>query len=172
MKRSDIKTLPAHYDTYINKVEDIELTNALEKFGKSFLHAERDKLIALGDKVYAPGKWTVKDIIQHNIDAERVFSYRAMRFARNDKTLLPPFEENDYAVTAEACKRNLNELLDEFYSVRESTILLFKSFTPEMLVREGKMTSGDISVVSLGFAIVGHGVHHVGILKERYYGLI
>ncbi len=171
MKRSDIKNLPNHYDTYINKVEDIELTEALEKFGKSFILAERDKLIALGDKVYAPGKWTVKDIIQHIIDAERVFSYRAMRFARNDKTLLPPFEENDYAVTAEAIKRDLDELLDEFYSVRESSIRLFKSFTPEMLVREGKMTSGDMSVVSLGFSIVGHTVHHIGILKERYYPL-
>ena len=171
MKRTDIKILPNHYDTYINKVEDIELTDALEKYGKPYFLAERDRFIALGEKVYAPGKWTVKDIIQHIIDCERVFSYRAMRFARNDKTLLPPFEENDYGVTANANQRNLDDLLEEFYAVRESTIRLFKSFTNEMLLREGKLTSGDILVVSMGFAITGHSIHHIQILKERYYVL-
>jgi len=172
MKRSDIKILPAHYDTYIKEVEDIKLTDALQKYGKPYFQAEGDNFNVLGDKVYAPGKWTVKDIMQHIIDAERVFSYRAMRFARNDKTLLPPFEENDYAVTAEASKRNLNDLLEEFCAVRESTIMLFKSFTDEMLLREGKVSTGDISVVSIGFAIAGHAIHHMGILKERYYNLI
>lgn len=172
MKRSDIKPLPAHHDAYILKVDDIELTDALEKYGKKFFLAERDKLISLGDKVYAPGKWTVGDIIQHQIDAERIFSYRALRFARNDKTLLASFEENDYAVTAEASHRQLDEILEEFYIVRESTIRLFKSFTNEMLMREGVMPSGSISVLGIGFAIVGHNIHHIGVLKERYYGLV
>ena len=122
MKRSDIKTLPAHHGSYIQQIEDIELTDALEKYGKSYFQTERDKLKQLGDKVYAPGKWTVKDIIQHLIDCERIFAYRALRFARNDKTPLSAFEENDYGVTAEASRRNLDELFEEFY-----TCLLYTS---------------------------------------------
>ena len=172
MKRSDIKTLPAHYDTYIKKVEDIELTEALEKYGKPVLLAEKAKLIALGDKVYALGKWTIKDIIQHIIDCERVFSYRAMRYARNDKTMLPSFDETEYGATALASRRNLDDLLEEFYVLRESTIRLYKSFTDEMLLREGQIWSGNISVLSYGFATVGHFNHHIEILKERYYPLL
>ncbi len=172
MKRSDIKTMPATPSTYIQEVDDIEVLEALEKYGKKFILSERDKLLQVGDKVYAPGKWTVRDIIQHLIDTERVFSYRAMRYARNDKTLLPGFEENDYAVTAEASKRSLDDLLNEFCTVRESTVRLFKSFTDEMLMREGKIPSGDISVLAIGFTITGHTIHHFSILKEKYYPLI
>lgn len=172
MKRSDINPLPAHHGAYIQKVEDIELIDALEKYGKSYFKHERDKLIALGDKVYAPGKWTVKDIVQHQIDAERIFAYRALRFARNDKTPLPGFEENDYAITAEVTRRELDNILEEFFLVRETTIRLFKSFTDEMLMRDGVMPSGSITVLGIGFAIVGHNIHHMGILKERYYPLV
>ena len=172
MKRSDIKILPAHYDTYIKKVDDIELTDALERYGKPVLLAEKAKLIALGDKVYAPGKWTVRDILQHIIDCERVFSYRAMRYARKDKTVLPSFDETEYGATAQASRRTLEDLLEEFYVMRESTTRLYKSFTDEMLLREGQIWSGNISVLSYGFATVGHFNHHMGILQERYYPLL
>lgn len=172
MKRSDIKVMPASQATNIHEVEDIEVIEALEKYGKKYFLAERDKLMQVGDKIYAPGKWTVRDIIQHLIDAERVFSYRAMRFARNDKTLLPGFEENDYAVTANATHRSLDELLDEFYTVRESSMKLFKSFTDEMLMRVGEVPSGNISVLAIGFTMTGHAIHHLKVIKERYYGLV
>jgi hypothetical protein len=171
MKRSDINPLPAHHGAYIQKIEDIELIDALEKYGEPYWQAEMDKFIALGDKVYAPGKWTVRDMIQHLIDCERIFAYRALRFARNDKTQLTGFEENDYAVTAEASRRSLDDILEEFYAVRGTTIQLFKSFTNEMLMREGQMPSGSITVLGIGFAIAGHNKHHMGILKERYYGI-
>ncbi len=172
MKRSDINPLPAHHGSYIQKIEDIELIDALEKYGKPYWYAEREKLIALGDKVYAPGKWTVRDIIQHLIDCERVFAYRALRFGRNDKTPLTGFEENDYAVTAQASRRSFDEIMEEFFTVRQTTIQLFKSFTDEMLMREGQMPSGSITVLGIGFAIAGHNKHHMGVLKEKYYGLI
>jgi hypothetical protein len=172
MKRSDINPLPAHHGAYIQKVEDIELVDALEKYGKPYFLAERDKLNLLGDKVYAPGKWTVRDIIQHLIDAERIFAYRALRFARNDKTMLSGFEENDYAGTAQASHRELDDLLEEYCSVRDTTIRLFKSFTNEMLMREGEMPSGSITVLGIGFAIAGHNKHHMEVLKERYYRLV
>jgi hypothetical protein len=172
MRRSDIKTMPDSQSTNIHEVEDIEVLEALEKYGKKYIEPEREQLIALREKVYAPGKWTAKDIIQHLIDAERVFSYRAMRFARNDKTQLPGFEENDYAVTANASKRNMDDLLDEYYLVRNSTIKLFKSFTDEMLMREGVIPSGNVSVLAIGFIMPGHTIHHLNVLKERYYRLL
>jgi DinB superfamily len=164
--------MPESQSTNIHKVEDIEVLEALEKYGKNYVAPEREKLIALGEKVYAPSKWTAKDIIQHLIDAERVFSYRAMRFARNDKTHLPGFEENDYAATANASKRTMDELLDEYYLVRDSTIKLFRSFSDEMLMREGVIPSGNVSVLAIGFVMPGHTIHHLNVIKERYYRLL
>jgi len=172
MKRSDLNGMLANQKANIEEVEDIELIDALEKYGKNFLLPERAKLIQLGDKVYAPGKWTVKDILQHFIDTERIQSYRVLRFARNDKTLLPGFEENEYAATANASHRDLNELLEEFYTVRDSTTRLFKSFSDETLMKTGKLPSGDISVLAMGFAITGHAIHHIKVIKEKYYGLL
>lgn len=172
MKRSEIKIPQPRLGTYIEKVEDIELMDALENYGKPYFLAENEKLKQLGDKIYAPGKWTVKDIIQHLIDTERIFAYRALRFARNDKTLLPGFEQSDYAVTAEASCRELNDLLEEYFTVRDTTVQLFKSFTNEMLMREGQTASGTITVAGIGFAIAGHTKHHVEVLKEKYYGLL
>lgn len=172
MKRSEIIIPPTRLGTYMEKVEDIELIDALENYGKPYFLAERDTFIKLGDKVYAPGKWTVKDVIQHVIDTERIFAYRALRFARNDKTLLPGFEQNDYAVIAEATHRELKDLLEEYIAVRTATIQLFKSFTHEMLMREGQTASGTVTVSGIGFAIVGHTKHHMGVLKEKYYSLV
>lgn len=172
MKRSEIKISASRLGTYMEKVEDIELTDALEKYGKPYFSAETHKLNQLGDKVYAPGKWTAKDIIQHLIDTERIFAYRALRFARNDKTLLPGFEQNDYAVTAEASHRELKDLLEEYFAVRGTTIQLFKSFTDEMLMREGQTASGNVLVAGIGFAIAGHTKHHLEVLREKYYPLI
>lgn len=172
MKRSEIKISPTRLGTYIGKVEDIELMDALENYGKPYFLAESEKLKQLGDKIYAPGKWTVKDIIQHLIDTERIFAYRVLRFARNDKTLLPGFEQNDYAINAEATRRELNDLLEEYIAVRDTTIQLFKSFTNEMLIREGQTASGTITVAGIGFAIAGHTKHHMEVLKEKYYGLL
>ena len=172
MKRSDINPLPPHFDTYINQTDDIELHEALKKSLANLKNLPVDKWIALGDQVYAPGKWTVKDIIQHIIDAERIFAYRALRFARKDTTKLPGFEENDYAVSAEAGKRTLTELINELVTVRQSTVEMFATFDDEKQQRMGATTSAEISVAALGFVIVGHEIHHLGILEERYYPLL
>jgi hypothetical protein len=102
------------------------------------------------------------------IDAERIFAYRALRFARNDKTDLPGFEEKDYAPEANAHGRSIQHLADEAERVRLSTIDLFKSFTPEMLMREGTANKNKISVFNIGYIIPGHETHHRKILTERY----
>ena len=172
MKKSAIVTMPVYFDRYINLVGDIDLLQGLEQFGDKHLQQEKQQFIALGDKVYAPGKWTVKDTIQHLIDCERVFAYRALRIARTDKTPLPGFDENLYAETSGANGRSLDDLMAEFSCVRESNIMLFKSFSDAALLHEGTTNGNPVSVLAIGFIIVGHTIHHMNVLKERYYPLL
>lgn len=171
MKRSSIP-LPEFFDRYINLVDDIELLAALEKYGSSWLNAEREKFLALKDSIYAPEKWTVKDILQHVIDNERIFCYRALRFARNDSTQLPGYDEQLFGQTAEAFQRSVDDLLNEFALVRHASIALFKSFNEEMLMRKGICFNKEITVAAIGFVIAGHPIHHLNVLKERYYPLV
>lgn len=117
---------------------------------------------------YSEGKWTVKDIILHLIDAERIFAYRALRIARNDKTELPGFEENDYVIEANASERSLSSLLEEYKMVRNSTVCLYKSFTSDQLERLGVASGSSVSVRAIGVIIQGHEKHHLEIIKERY----
>ncbi len=122
----------------------------------------------MGDHRYAPGKWSIKDVIQHWIDTERVMAYRALRFARNDATPLPGFEEDDYAANANATSRKLEDLSMEMEIVRGSTILLFQSFDETMLLRLGAANGNPCSVRALGWIIAGHNQHHVNVINERY----
>lgn len=117
---------------------------------------------------YAEGKWTPKDILLHLIDAERIFTYRALRISRYDKTELPGFEENDYVETANANTRDLNDLLDEFKTVRNSTVSLYNSFNDEQLKRVGVASNCDVSVRALAYMTIGHYLHHMQVIKERY----
>lgn len=157
------------YGNYIAQVSDEytlieELEISLHRFIKFVQDIPMDKF----DYRYTEGKWTIKDIIQHIIDAERVFAYRALRFARNDKTELPGFEENDYVDEAHGTKRSIMELLTELSAVRHATILLFKSFTEEQLVRKGIASENPMSVRAVGFVIIGHQNHHQKVFEERY----
>jgi len=172
MKRSDIDPMPAFFDRYINLVEDIDLLEALETYSPEALFSEVDSLEALGDSVYAPGKWTIRDIIHHCIDTERIMSYRALRFARNDQTPLPGFEENDYAQNTLASERTLEDLLDEYEIVRAATLAQFQHFNETMLRRSGKASASIISVGALGYVIVGHAIHHMNVIRERYFPLL
>ncbi len=175
MKPKEINPKPQFFDRYIDLVEDIELLDALEIHSPEAVFSDLDPLEALGDKVYAPGKWTVRDIIQHCIDTERIMSYRALRFARNDQTPLPGFEENDYAQNALANQRSLEDLLDEYEIVRAATLALFDNFDEEMLVRSGmggSLSKVPILVAALGFMVVGHAIHHQNIISERYLPLL
>jgi hypothetical protein len=117
---------------------------------------------------YGEDKWTVKEVINHMIDAERIFAYRALRFSRNDQTPLPPFDENLYAPEANAHNRTVQQLAKEMKRLRETTIDLFASMTPEMLQREGTASGKRLSVLNLGYIIAGHDIHHHKILHERY----
>lgn len=172
MKRSDINPMPVYFDRYINLVADIDLLDAIQQSLDEIGRFPLDKWKALGDQVYAPGKWTLKDLLQHIIDTERIFTYRALRFARNDSTILPGFEEDDFANAAQANGRSLDDLLAELTTMRQSSLQLFASFTDEMLQQTGKSFRSEISVLAIGFTLVGHQIHHLNILAERYYPLL
>lgn len=120
------------------------------------------------DYRYAEGKWTIKEVLQHIIDAERVFAYRALAFARQDTNALPSFDENKYAQNSHASSRKWEDLIAEFDFVRKSTELLFSSFTEEDLRSTGTASGNEISVLALGYIAVGHVTHHINIIKERY----
>jgi len=154
--------------TYINAIENVDLLEELEISLHDFIKFVQNIPLDKFDYRYAEGKWTIKDIIQHIIDAERIFGYRALRISRNDQTLLPGFEENDYVENTDANGRSIQELLTEFSAVRHSNLFLFKSFSEEQLTRMGIASSHPISVRALGFLIIGHSKHHQRVFQERY----
>lgn len=166
MKKSII--VPPFYQGYVNQVESDELIQELIKNGNETLELFRSIHEKLGDHAYAEGKWTIKELIAHIIDAERVFAYRALRFSRNDQTELPGFDEQLWAPESNASNRKLFKLAEEFANVRASTIDLFGSFSEEMLQRSGKANGNSMTVEAIGFVTVGHEIHHRNILLERY----
>ena len=154
--------------TYINALDDVDLFEELEISLHDFIKFVQNIPMDKFDFRYAEGKWTIKDIIQHIIDAERIFGYRALRISRNDKTPLPGFEENNYVENTNANGRSIQELLTEFSAVRHSNLLLFKSFSEEQLTRLGIASNHTISVRALGFLMIGHLKHHQRVFEERY----
>ena len=117
---------------------------------------------------YAAGKWTIKETLVHIIDTERIFAYRALRFARNDTTALPGYEQNDYIPYSKANERSLTDIFQEYGAVREATLSLFESFNEEDLLRKGIANGNPASVRALAYQIAGHEMHHMKIIKERY----
>ena len=154
--------------TYIKALDDAILLEELEISLHDFIKFVQNIPMDKFDYRYADGKWTIKDIIQHIIDAERIFGYRALRISRNDKTPLAGFEENEYVESATANSRSIQELLTEFSAVRHSNLLLFKSFSEEQLKRLGIASNHTISVRALGFLMIGHQKHHQRVFAERY----
>ncbi len=170
MKKSQIVEMPRFFDTYIKIVEDIDLVEGLEKTLNMF-EREKEQIARVAEKRYAPGKWTPKEIIQHIIDNERVQSYRAMRISRGDKTLLPGYDEELLATNANVSPRTLEELLEEFSTLRRANILMFKNCTEEMLLRSSMCYKVNISALALGFVLIGHQEHHMNVMREKYYHL-
>ncbi|HEX9978934.1 MAG TPA: DinB family protein [Flavobacterium sp.] len=170
MNSNDLPTseYAPYYATYIAALTGVDLFEELEISLHDFIRFVRDIPMGKHDYRYAEGKWTIKDIIQHLIDTERIFTYRALRISRKDRTPLPSFEENDYADQASANARSLQSLLTELSALRESTLLLFKSFSEENLAETGIASDNEISVRAIGFIIIGHIKHHQRVFAERY----
>jgi DinB superfamily len=173
MKKSDIKKMPDYFDRYINLTDDVTYTEALAISLQELENAPIEKWKALGNKVYAEGKWTIKDILQHYIDTERVFTYRITAIARGDKQKMTPFDEEMFAQNTTANHRSVEDLLGELMLVRKGTIAMYQSFTPEMLHQQGNGYNGmQYCPLALGFMLAGHQRWHFRILEERYYGLL
>jgi hypothetical protein len=172
MKRSQLNPLPEYFDRYINMCDDVELIQAIQTSIDELDTAPVEKWKTLGDKVYALGKWTVKDILQHLIDTERIFAYRALAFTRNETQPLPSFDEDGYAQSALANNRTVESLVEELKASHQSFKLMYQSFTPDMLSKTGKSFKGEYSVASIGFCMAGHQRWHWKVLEEKYYVLI
>ena len=120
---------------------------------------------------YAANKWTIKEMLVHIIDDERIYAYRALRFARNDKTELPGFEQDDYALYSEAGKRSIENIFEEYEAVRNSTIALFNGLPENSFLRSGTANNNKATVRALAYHIAGHELHHINIIKEKYLQL-
>ncbi len=117
---------------------------------------------------YDKGKWTVKEVLVHMIDSERILSCRSLRFARNDQTPLPGFDEESYTPFSGANQRSMESIIDEYEAVRQATLALFRNFTEPMLSRVGTANNFRYSVEASGIVIAGHELHHLRVLRERY----
>ena len=169
MKTSpDYSTLPQFYHAYVQHVKDVSLLDALQSSWQVTQTLIRSIPEDKGMFRYAPEKWSIKELLCHMMDAERIFAYRALRFSRGDATPLSGFEENDYAPQANAHARTVQQLCSEMERLRSTTLDLFTSFTPEMLQRKGAANNSIISVVNIGYVIAGHETHHRNVLMERY----
>ncbi len=160
---------PPYFGNYISQVSSEyslieELEISVHRLIKFVQNIPMDKF----DYRYAEGKWTIKDILQHLIDAERIFAYRALRFSRNDQTALASFDEDEYVIEANANRRSIQDLLTELAVVRQATLSLFKTFSEEELLRSGIASNKPMSVRALGFVIIGHQNHHQRVFEERY----
>ncbi|HEY3403690.1 MAG TPA: DinB family protein [Ohtaekwangia sp.] len=169
--RSQLSALPEYFDRYINLNDDVTVMQALETGFTELQHAPLSDWQRLGDTVYAPGKWTIKDILQHIIDTERVFCYRAVSFARGEDKVLS-YDEQLYAQNAKASQRSLEDLIEEFIVVRKSSLHLFRSFDDAMLNATGIGFKGPYSVHDIGFILAGHQRWHFKIIEERYLTLV
>ena len=163
-----LDTVPPFYQTYVKHVHTMSLKEALGYSLTTFEQIVNSIPESKGGYRYAEGKWTIKELLVHVLDAERIFAYRALRFARNDKTMLPGFEENDYVPNSAANERTMKSILTSMQLIRASTNDLFNSFTIEMLKRSGSANNTEISVETLGYVIAGHQLHHCSILQQRY----
>ncbi|MBC2844973.1 DinB family protein [Winogradskyella flava] len=157
-----------YYKPYIDMASNKSIIKGLEQNLISISSLYSKIPVEKLDWAYAKGKWTIKDILLHCIDVERIFAYRALRIARKDETPLAGFDQDDYVLSANSTKRPIESLLEEFKAVRDATITLFKSFDNDSLMQIGQASGSPISVRAIGYIITGHENHHVNIINERY----
>lgn len=162
-------TYPAYFNNYIKLVQEENLPDALinNAHKASVFFNSITEIQSLYK--YANDKWTVKEVLQHIIDTERIFNYRSLAIARAQSGVLLSFDENKYAANSFANKRTWKNLTEEFQAVRQSTIMLYQSFSPECLLRSGKISDYEMAVLAIGFTSAGHVMHHMNIIRERYW---
>jgi hypothetical protein len=166
--RPEKSDYPPHCEGYVSRVPDGDIVGTLGQ--------QLEEMLALigsipedrGGFRYAEGKWSIKELVGHVIDSERVFAYRALRFGRGDATPLSGFEQDDFVRGADFDKRSLSDLANEYEHVRRATISLFANLDESAWNRRGAANNNEVSVRGLAFITAGHERHHVEILRTRY----
>lgn len=161
-------TYPEYFDRYISQVSEDDVLTVLQN--------QQVEINTFFDAIppnkemyaYAEGKWTIKEVLQHIIDAERIFNFRALCFARQEPQNIPGFDENNYALHSNANARDWKAMCEEMKAVRKTTIQLFESFTDTMLQYQGLANGKPTTALAMGFITAGHFIHHLNIIKERY----
>ena len=172
MKRPEATEYAEFYAGYVSKVPGTDAVSVLESQRLQMVQLFAGRSERDGSFRYAPGKWTVKEVLGHITDTERIFTYRALRIARGDQTPLASFEQDDYVKNGGFGERTLASLAEEFALVRAASIALFRSFPEEAWLRRGIASQKEVSVRGLAFITAGHQIHHRLILEERYFPAI
>jgi uncharacterized damage-inducible protein DinB len=159
---------PSYCHYYFDLIETDDLMLELHRNKALVLETLHAFLPAQADYRYAPGKWSVREVFRHILDTERIYAYRALRFSRKDKTELPGFEENAYIEHTKDLKEDWQHLAQEFISIRESSIWLYKPMTRAMLTQPGIANQVNYTPETIGFMMIGHAIHHCKVLMERY----
>ncbi len=157
-----------YFDRYVQPVTDADLITGFKRQTEESLQLLAGLTEEQANFRYAEGKWSIKELILHLIDTERIFTYRALRFARNDKTELPGYDENLFAANSKADARTLRSLLEEYMVVRTCTVGTFINFPEDSLSSKGVASGYTLDVATLGFTIIGHEMHHMNVIRERY----
>ena len=172
MKKSDINPMPEYFERYIKTVDDVELPQAFDLSIRQLENLDKSLLANIADKKYAADKWTIKSIFQHIIDWERILAQRTLLFARCENSVSQSIDENLLAENMNAERRDFNSLIDELTITRLSTKAMFESFDDMTMLKTGMNWKYEISVLAMGFTIVGHQKHHLKIVEDKYYPLI
>lgn len=168
LKRPEKEEYAPYYETYINKVPDGDYV--------SFLQSQLEEITALYTKFdeekglhrYAPGKWSLKEVLGHITDTERVMSYRMLRIARGDTTKLPGFDQDVFIANTSFDEVSIEDLLHDFQAVRQSTFTLLQTIADSAWSRAGNASTYDITARALAYVIAGHAQHHISVVQERY----
>ncbi len=166
----DQKEYAPFYQPYISKVPVAAIAENLEQVNKETLAFFEEHSGLDGNYQYAPGKWTIKEVLMHLIDTEKIMAFRALCIARGDQTKLPGFDQNQYAETVDVSSRTIKDLLEEFALTRQLTMTTFKHFTDQELLNLGTASNNPVSVRALAYIIIGHELHHMKVMRERYVG--
>jgi hypothetical protein len=168
LKKEELRKVPEWYSGYIQAVPELSLMEVLAHSDNVYCKVLNDVTEEESTFSYEEGKWTIKDLILHLSDAERIFSYRALRIARGDSSTLTGYDHNYYVKEANANLRNKSDLMNEYLLIRKSTLGMFSTFDSNTLKLEGKVDENVFSPGMLGFVIAGHQLHHISIIKSRY----
>lgn len=158
------------YDRYISLISGTDILGTLESHRRQMLLLLSGRDESEGDFRYAPGKWTVKELLGHVCDTERIFAYRALRISRGDQTPIEGFEQDDYVRNGPFAHRPLAEVIEDYIAVRRATLTLFRNLDEQAWLRRGTANKNEVTVRAIAFTAAGHELHHRRILEEKYFG--